>query len=187
METHPHLQPEQLQHIFQNDIVSLTVGQTGSCSLYRQDYESLLGKRWLRTGVLDLGLKLLVEQHKEEARKVFAMRGEFNQDEHAEYVKLMDAFIATLIMGSEDDFILQSLKPLNLFSPLAKYLIIPLNTEYAHGSHWLLALLQNGNFRDSAWKLWVFDSAQSSQYIGRTLCKKLEKLYSVFESAEDQS
>jgi predicted lipid carrier protein YhbT len=79
METHPHLQPAQLEQIFHNDIVSVTVGQTASCSLYRQDYESLLAKRWLRTGVLDLGLKLLVEQHKEEARKVFAMRGEFSE------------------------------------------------------------------------------------------------------------
>ena len=53
----------------------------------------------------------------------------------------MDAFVVTLIMTDQEDFILQSLEPLGLFDNNTKYLLIPVNTENASGSHWLLALL----------------------------------------------
>lgn len=53
----------------------------------------------------------------------------------------MDAFVVTLIMTDQENFVLESLEPLGLFSEQTKYLLIPLNTENSSGSHWLLGLL----------------------------------------------
>jgi hypothetical protein len=95
-------------------------------------------------------------------------------------LKVMDAFIVTLIMTDQEDFILESLAPLDLFSESTKYLIIPLNTEFGSGSHWLLGLLVN---RHKKYSLVVFDSGSGGD-IGKELCIRLQRLYSVLKKEE---
>lgn len=72
----------------------------------------------------------------------------------------MDAFVVTLIMTDQEDFVLESLEPLGLFSKQTKYLLIPLNTENSSGSHWLLGLVIR---EEDHFTLTIFDSGSSYQ------------------------
>ena len=50
-------------------------------------------------------------------------------------------------MTYDDEVVLKSLEGLELFSEKTKYLVIPVNTENANGSHWLLGCFKNGRFK----------------------------------------
>jgi len=69
-----------------------------------------------------------------------------NEEKHLQYVKMIDLFVVTMLMTYDDEPILKSLEGLELFSSHTKYLIIPINTENANGSHWMLGCFRNGNF-----------------------------------------
>jgi hypothetical protein len=72
---------------------------------------------------------------------------------------------------------LESLATLDLFSESTKYLIIPLNTEFGSGSHWLLGLLVNRHKK--------YKSTQRLRGgIGKELCIRLQRLYSIFKKEE---
>jgi hypothetical protein len=69
-----------------------------SCSLYRQDYESLLPQKWLRTQALDLLIKILHQHYAKQIGKIYASKGTYCENDPYSYVKIVDGFVATLIM-----------------------------------------------------------------------------------------
>lgn len=88
---------------------------------------------------------------------------------------MMDAFVVTMLMTYDEESILQSLAPLELFSQNTECLLIPINTENAYGSHWMLGCFLNGKFkgRETEDVLVMFDSGQSDLRISSTLKTKL--------------
>ena len=60
---------------------------------------------------------------------------------------MVDLFVVTMLMTYDDEVVLKSLEGLELFSEKTKYLVIPVNTENANGSHWLLGCFKNGRFK----------------------------------------
>lgn len=96
--------------------ISLSISEEESVTLYREDYESLLPYRWLRTQAVDVLIKLLLEQCRAELRRVWVGRGKVCSEGHRWLLRTVDAFVATLIMTDQEDFILESLAPLDLFA-----------------------------------------------------------------------
>lgn len=78
---------------------------------------------------------------------MYASRGEIDEEEHLQYVKMVDMYVATMLMSYDDEVVLRSLEGLELFSSSTKYLVIPVNTENGSGSHWLLGCFKNGRFK----------------------------------------
>jgi hypothetical protein len=73
-------------------------------------------------------IKMLLEKELGEIGKVYVSRGAINEEEHRMYVKMVDVFVVTMLMTYDEEAILKSLEPLQLFSEHTKYLIVPLNT-----------------------------------------------------------
>jgi Ulp1 family protease len=176
---------ERVAEVFStSQAVSLPIDRQAdeSVTLYSEDYQSLLPNRWLRTQAVDILIKLLLQREREEMSKIHASKSEFGSAASRLLVRTMDAFVVTLIMTDQEDYILESLEPLQLFSPATKYLLIPLNTEYCSGNHWLLGLLIR---EDHDYTLLVFDSGPGSS-IGLDLCKRLQLLHRVLTKSEMQ-
>ena len=99
---------------------------------------------------------------------------------------MVDLFVVTMIMTYDDEAILKSLEGLQLFSRDTQYLLIPINTENANGSHWMLGCFRNGQFEGANTKsqLTMFDSGGSPSALGKSLKRKLEQLYKVLTEKE---
>ena len=94
---------------------------------------------------------------------------------------MVDLYVVTMLMTYDDDVVLKSLEGLDLFSPNTKYLVIPINTENAIGSHWLLGCFKNGRFKGGKEKseLIMFDSTGSGLVFGEILKCKLSRLFNL--------
>lgn len=86
--------------------ISLPINEEESVTLYKEDYESLLPYRWLRTQAVDVLIKLLLEEFRNELRRVYVSRGSVCNEEYRNLIRVMDAFVATLVMTDQEDFIL---------------------------------------------------------------------------------
>lgn len=51
------------------------------------------------------------------------LKGKFEK-----YVKIVDPFVVTMILFTQEDFILQTLEGLGLFDEFTKYVVFPMNT-----------------------------------------------------------
>jgi hypothetical protein len=65
----------------------------------------LLPYRWLRTQAVDILIKLLLEQYRADLQKALVTKGEAG-DDHRSYLRVLDAFVATLIMTDQEDYVL---------------------------------------------------------------------------------
>lgn len=57
---------------------------------------------------MDVLIKLLLEQYRADLRKVLAGNGE-SIDDYRSYLRVLDAFVVTLIMTDQQDYVLESL------------------------------------------------------------------------------
>lgn len=108
----PDEQQQRVAQIFQEKpAISITIcpKTDESVTLYYEDYQSLLPYRWLRTQAVDVLIKLLLEQYRADLRKALEAKGELPGDGHRRYLRVLDAFVATLIMTDQEDYILESL------------------------------------------------------------------------------
>ena len=53
----------------------------------------------------------------------------------------MDGFVATMLMMEQEDEVLKSLGGLGLFQKGCEWVLVPINTEWGGGEHWMLAVL----------------------------------------------
>ena len=62
-------------------------------------------------------------------------------------MKLMDPFIVTMILSTQEDFILQTLEGLEIFNSKTKYILFPMNTDHGKGNHWFLTIFKNPRYK----------------------------------------
>lgn len=57
---------------------------------------------------MDVLVKLLLEQYRSDLRKIFESKGDLLVDDRS-YLRVLDAFVATLIITDQEDYVLESL------------------------------------------------------------------------------
>ena len=68
-----------------------------------------------------------------------------------------------------------SLGGLGLFDQEREWVLVPMNTEWGGGEHWVLGVLGRDG---EGWGLWMFDSGGSGgKKVGQALAKQLARLY----------
>ena len=66
----------------------------------------MLPQVWLRTQAIDLIMKILHQNYVRQISKIYASKGTHCQKDPYNYVKVVDAFVATIIMTNSDRAVL---------------------------------------------------------------------------------